>query len=454
MPAKRPRLLLVQPGFDNPLLDRNRGTLPPLGLAYVAAYTPPDWDVVAIDEQVDSGPLPPADLVGLTTTTLTVHRAYEIAARYRARGTPVVLGGVHASMCPDEALQAADAVVIGDAEPVWPEVLDDARAGRLRSRYHAPPADLAGLRRPRLDLFRGRYTFAPVSASRGCPFRCEFCAINRFYDGTCRRRPTAEVVAELRDVARPNVFFTDGNLYGYSPRDREDFLALCRALTAARRTGRMNAARWMCYASLNALDDDEGLALAHEAGCRALFVGFESIEPESLREMRKTVNLRYGPEAYGALIRRAQRHGLLVVGELVVGSDHDTPETLARTAAFIRESGLDLLRLQILQPLPGTDLFERLRDDGRLLLHDFPADWRKLAADFVMGVHYTPRQIERTALQRWTAETGRAFYAPATLALRVARIAARTRAPLLAALVLANSLKSRKTYVNYEIHGS
>lgn len=167
--------------------------------------------------------------------------------------------------------------------------------------------------------------------------------------------------------------------------------------------------------------------------------------------MRKVINLKVGPEGYGRLIRRAQSHGLLIVGEIVVGADHDTPETLAQTAAFIEDSGFDLLRLQILQPLPGTDLFDRLQREGRLLLRDFPADWQRLAEDFVLGVQFTPKKLDAPTLQRWTVETGRRFYANAQLARRVLRVALRTRDPLLATLLMLNSLKSRRTYDNFRL---
>ena len=445
----RRRLLLVQPRFENEALDRNKGTIPPLGLAYIAAYTPEHWEVEILDEQVEPTRLPEVDLVGISTTTLTVHRAYELADHYRRRGVPVVLGGVHASMLPEEALERADSVVVGDAEPVWEELVADFEAGRLKARYDAPIADLCGLRLPRTDLFRARYSFAPVSASRGCPFRCEFCAINKFYRQTYRRRPAEEVVSELARRGPVRVFFTDGNLYGYTPRDREFFIELCRGIIRERARGAVDLRHWMCYASVNALDDEEALALAAAAGCRALFVGFESIDPAALKEMGKVVNLRYGPESYSRLIGRAHRHRLVVVGEIVVGSDCDTPESLERTAEFIMTSGIDILRLQILQPLPGTDLFARLQREGRLRIADFPGDWRRLAADFVMGVHYATRGVAPHALQDWVARTGKRFYSNRALVLRLLKIAARTRGLLIPALVLANSLKSRRTYFNF-----
>ena len=179
-----PTLTLIQPLFDNADLDRNQRTLYPLGLGYLAAYAPEHWRVRLVDEQLEEVALDaPTDLVGISTTTMTITRAYQLADAYRARGVPVVLGGIHASVCPDEALEHCDAVCIGDGEPVIASILADAERGALQRRYQAEPADMAGLRPPRRDIFPQGYSFLPVSTSRGCPFDCSFCAIHSFYGG-------------------------------------------------------------------------------------------------------------------------------------------------------------------------------------------------------------------------------------------------------------------------------
>ena len=265
-----PRLLLVQPRYENPRLDRNQRTLYPLGLAYLASYVPDHWQVEAVDEQdglVDVER--DVDLVGISTTTLTATRAYAIADGFSRRGVKVVLGGVHASMCPEEALEHCDAVCIGDGEPVMARLLADFEDGRLQPRYQVPPQSLDGLRRPRHDLFGGRYAFLPVSTSRGCPFDCAFCAINRFYGGSYRLRPVDEVVADLRALPAGHdiVFFTDGNMYGYARRDRRRFHELCAAMVEERAAGRLPFSYFTCYASVNALADEEALDLADGAGC-------------------------------------------------------------------------------------------------------------------------------------------------------------------------------------------
>ena len=450
MPRK---LVLIQPKFDSPKLDRNQGTLAPLGLAYVAAYTPQDWDIEIIDEQVEELHFPSADLVGLSTTTGSVTRAYEIALRYRARGTPVVVGGVHASMVPEEALRFADAVVIGDAEPVWEQVVRDAERGELAKRYEAPIEPLERLRTPRRDLLTGKYLLGSISTSRGCPFRCTFCAIHNFYKDTCRMRPVEEVIAELRTMRQRLLFFTDGNLYGYTRESRDRFVEICHRIAEERAAKRVRCLGWVAYASVNALEDDEALAAASRAGCKNLLVGFESVNPASLREMRKAANISR-VNRYHELIANAARHGILVTAEIVLGFDADTPETLALTRRFIRDTGFDVLRLQILQPLPGTETFDRLEREGRLYLTKFPEDWDALRDNFVLGVNFELKNLDAYELKRAVVDMGKEFYGPVNLARASARVFRRFRDPLVLAYYVILALKARKTYRNYPLSRS
>ncbi len=450
-----PTLTLIQPLFENAELDRNQRTLYPLGLGYLAAYCPDHWQVRLVDEQIDRVDLDaPTDLVGISTTTMTINRAYELADAFRQRGVRVVLGGIHASVRPDEALEHCDAVCIGDGETIIGAILADAERGALQQRYVAEPFELAGLRPPRRDIFPSGYGFLPVSTSRGCPFDCAFCAIHSFYGGRYRQRPVPEVLQELAALPRGHrvVFFSDGNLYGYGPADRERFVELCRGIAALREAGELPFSRWTAYGSVNALDDTEALDLAARAGCLALFVGFESINPDSLAEMGKRLNLRVGVDSYERLVRNAQQRGILVVGEIVVGADADTPAVLADTASFLERIDFDLLRLQILQPLPGTRLFDRLEAEGRLHLRDFPADWRRLCEGFTMGVHFDTAGTPAGSLQRWVRDTGLAFYHPLRVARRVGRVLRLTGSPALATTVAVMNAKSRRTHAGARVN--
>lgn len=444
-----PELLLIQPLFENKKLDRNVKTVYPLGLGYIAAYVPDNWKVSIVDEQIDEIDYSAnVDLVGISTTTLTINRAYDIASKFRKRGVKVILGGVHASMLPDEAGEFCDSVLIGDAEKVIGDVLKDCEKNKLKKIYRGALNPLDQLKEPRRDLFKSVYSFLPVSTSRGCPFDCSFCAINRFYKGKYRTRNVEEVITELRNLPAGHdiVFFTDGNIYGYSKKDIARFKELCRRIIEERKKKPFNFRYFAGYVSVNALSDTEALDLASKAGCMILFVGFESINPDSLKDMNKVLNLKYGVDSYHELVANAQKRKMLVVGEMIVGSDSDNMPVLEKTRAFLKKINFDVLRLQIMQPLPGTRLFESLQRENRLLLKNFPEDWQKISQDFVMGVHYIPKNIDPYQLKRWVKETGLLFYSPINILRRAMKSFYLTGSLKLFFVTIMMNLKSRKSY--------
>lgn len=391
--GKVKRLLLINPALAREGRRRSNvaglATMEPLGLAYVAALTPPDWDIEIIDEVVGDrwqGRSP--DLVGLTSLTPTAPRAYAVAAAFRARGVPVVMGGMHATLCPDEAARYVDTVFCGEAEGAWPQVIADFERGQLKPRYDGGTLELNHLPLPRRDLYRRKYRVALISASRGCRYRCEFCAIWKFESGRFRTRPIPEVLTELERLPRSYVtLFTDDNLYA----DRDWALALFRAI-AARGLKR----RYAVQASLDIADDDALLAALKAAGCLAVMVGLESLSQDSLRTMRKGVNLRVGVNGYREKIARLHRHGLMAAATFILGGDGDPPDIFERTAAFVLEAGVDLAHLGLLIPTPGTDVFERLSRAERLLLSELPADYALCDLTHAVFVpqRMTPEQAE------------------------------------------------------------
>jgi radical SAM superfamily enzyme YgiQ (UPF0313 family) len=418
------RLVLVNP--VNPvrtgLTVNESSRFPPLGLGQVAAMTPDHWDVTLLDENWQPFRMTEADLVAVTAFTASANRAYQIAAEYRERGTPVVMGGIHASMCPDEALERVDSVVVGEAEPVWPRVVADFEAGRLGPRYRGEPGDLAGLPQPRRDLFDPRYRFASVQTSRGCPMDCDFCSVTAFNGRRYRRRPTDEVLDELESVPQQMIFFVDDNIIGHGQASRQHALALFKGM-AERRLDK----RWFCQASLNFADDEEILRWAGRAGCKMVFLGLEAEECDALTTVNKRLNLRRGVDSYEEAFRRIHRAGIAVLGAFIFGVDGDTREKLQRRAEYMMTSGIDVMQTTFLTALPGTRQFDRYRDRDRLLYPRFPNDW-----DHYDMTEVTHRPLEMTAreLARVTHDANRRMYSWPVLLRKAFRTLRETRDPM------------------------
>ncbi len=345
----------------------------PLGLMVLAGMTPPEWDVTILDENLglpDYAALPRPDLVGITAFTSQAPRAYEAAAHYRGLGVPVVMGGIHATMCLDEAMLHADTVVTGEAEGVWTHVLQDARHNRLKRRYDGRLADITNVPPARHDLLDGEYKFGSIQTTRGCPLNCSFCSVTSFNGARYRQRPIPDVVREFQLIREKYVLVVDDNLIGIRPdhisRAKELFRALAKANLRK---------KWIAQATINFADDDELLELAAQAGCRGVFIGFESPSPEGLAEIGKKFNILKGRD-FRASVRRIQQHGILVVGSFIIGLDVDKPGIGRHIAKVAIKYGLDNLNVLFLTPLPGTRQWDAMQAADRIGLDSFPDDWK------------------------------------------------------------------------------
>ena len=344
---------------------------PPLSLGLVAALTPDGWDVEVIDENFDEFAFIDADLVGITAFTSAANRAYELAAIYREQDIPVVMGGIHASICTEEASQFVDAVVVGEVESVWADVIADTLAGRLKPVYTGSWSGLQDLCKPRRDIYSDEYLFASVQTSRGCPMDCDFCSVSTFNGLRYRRRPTDEVLEELESIPQKLIFFVDDNIIGYGKRSRQAALELFKGMV-----DRGIEKHWFCQASINVADDEEVLHMAAKSGCRMIFLGIEAEDAESLSDVNKKLNIKRGAsDAYEQIFERIHNAGIAVLGAFIFGMDQDTPDKLFKRAQYMLDSDVDVMQATALTPLPGTRLFAQLEAEDRLLYTNFPGDW-------------------------------------------------------------------------------
>ncbi|MGB2584280.1 MAG: radical SAM protein [Dehalococcoidia bacterium] len=388
------KLLLINPA-DSAKLNASAVhafTLPPPSLAYLAGLTPADWDVRLIDENVESLTFEDADLVGITAMTSSAPRAYEISEQYRQKGTKTVMGGVHASMLYDEAIQFVDSVVIGEAESVWETLVHDFEKNELKQFYRGERISLEHLARPKNDLYSNRYRLkASVQTARGCPMDCEFCSVTSLHGRTYRQRPIHEVLDEVEILNCKEFFFSDDNIMGYGKDAEERAIQLFRGMVE-----RGLNKRWVSQVGIDFANNPEVLKWAQKAGCSAVLIGFESINDESLEGMHKVRNLKIGVRNYKEVIKRIHDHGIRIDGAFVFGNDGDRKDVFERTTKFILDTKIDAAQLTILTPLPGTRLYERLRSEGRLLRTNCPHDWKHydLFEAVFRPKHMSPDELE------------------------------------------------------------
>ena len=382
------RLLLVLPclqqlrNYQFRLIKYSR--FPPLSLLTIAGLTPPDrWDIIVRDEHIESSEVDEhVDLVGIQTYISSSCRAYELAKQWRQRGAKVVLGGLHPTSLPEEAAQHADAVCMGPAEMVWGQIVGDFERGCLKKRYQGRCEGSAALVPiPRRDLTNPRAYLIrhTMVTSRGCPHSCDFCYKSSFWGPRYyESRPMVEIERELATIDDRLVFFLDDNLLA----NRRHAKALFEVL-------RGSGVVWQAAASLDVADDPDYLDEAYEAGCRSLFVGFESLSAENMRGNNKTINARTD---YAEACRRFHDAGIMINGSFVFGFDCDGPDVFDRTVEFAIESKILTATFHVLTPLPGTTAFVRLDAEGRLLHRD----WAYYDTDHAVfrPRRMTPEQLE------------------------------------------------------------
>lgn len=360
---------------------------PPIGLGIVATLTPKHWDVEILDENFDRFVYKEADLVAFTALTSSVARAYEIAAIYREKGIQTVLGGIHASMVPEESEQFVDAVVVGEVESEWVKLILDFEAGKLKRRYTGRLLPFENVTVPARHLFHSDYQFASIQTTRGCPMKCDFCSVHTFNGSRYRERPVEETLDELENIPHEKIYFVDDNLIGYGKKSERRAIALFKGMIE-----RGIKKQWFCSASMNFADNEEVLELAAKAGCVMVLLGIESERLDQLEETNKKLNIKIGIDHYGEIFKKIHKYGISVLGAFIYGLETDTPESMMRRTDYINNADIDAVQATILTPLPGTSLYYRMRDAGRLVCDNYPDDWQRY--DFAEIV-FQHRNMER-----------------------------------------------------------
>jgi len=402
------KIQFVSPGWEK---GRLWGELafkfPTLSLASIAAVTPPEWDVALLDDNFESPDYTSdADIIALTAMTPQAPRAYQIADEFRRRGKTVVMGGFHASNLPDEALDHVDAVVLGEGELSWPKLLDDFRRGTLKQRYHSGTS--VGMDRipvARREIFAGkRYLLTnTIQTTRGCPFDCEFCSVTAFYGRTYRKRPVVDVLSELEQLRKKNsfLFFVDDNLVA----DRKYALELFSGMKS------MNF-KWLSHSPIDFAADRELMKAAGESGCYGMFVGFESLNQDSLAAMGKVTN-RSG--SYIDDAKAFRDNGIGILGSFVLGYDGDTPAIFEQLQHFCEKSRLEAAIFPLLTPYPGTAVRRRLEAEGRIISND----WRNYDMEHV---NFLPKGMTVAQLTQGYEWLNSSFYSFSSMYRRIFKL--------------------------------
>jgi len=378
------------PGFVN--RGQVVASLPSLGLLTVAGLTPPDIEVeyIEYDALPEQEELPEFDLVGISSFTARINAAYRLSAMFRQKGTPVVLGGIHVALVPDEAENHADAIVIGGAEGAWPRLLEDFRKGELKSRYYGAMKDVFTPENyvfPRFDLLKGReYNRLTVQTSRGCPLRCDFCAASMHITSSFQQKPVDLVIEEINTakgiLENPFFEFADDNTF-VNKKWGKEFLEKLAGQNI----------RWFTETDISVADDDELLELLANSGCRQILIGLESPAGSDLVGMNSNDWKLKRADHYLESIDKIQSYGISVNGCFVLGLDGHTTRIFSDLKDYVEESKLIEVQITVLTPFPGTQLYDRLKMEGRMI---YEKQWDRCT---LFDVNYQPKNMSVKELE-------------------------------------------------------
>lgn len=396
------KILLVSPSVDPNEKTNKQMMMPQLALIILQGLTPKEHQVVTVDEEAEDIDLEhDCDLVGISFMTSNASHAYWLAREFKKRGKTVVLGGVHPTLLPDEALPYGDSVVIGEAEGVWAELLEDYKNGCLKKIYHNPRPDLSRYVPKDFSKITKRSLFAlvPIVTSRGCPYHCDFCCVTDLFGKEIRHIPVDNIVRDIKESGRKNFMFLDDNIIGYPRYAKELFTAL-KPLKIS----------WVGQSSISLLvKDDELLKLAAASGCKGLFVGLESVKEAQMNSLRKSFNSLQGLDN---ALKKMRKTGIFVHASMIFGFDEDTKEVFDDTVKFLIENKVHTVSFNVLTPYPGTKTFQKMKEEGRLLTDD----WKYYDHSTVV---YQPKNMSPYELMVGKIRSRKKFYGPWSILRRL-----------------------------------
>ncbi|MDD2636476.1 MAG: radical SAM protein [Bacteroidales bacterium] len=378
MEKLRYKLLLINV-IDTRVIDDGEMFIPlhrltsfqPLSLGIIAALTPKNWDVEIIDENFDKFKYTEADFVGLSSTSMCINRAYDISKEYIENNIPVAIGGVHATLFKEEVSQHCISAIVGEAENVWPQIIEDYYNNNLKSIYEAGFADLSKPVKPRRDVFeKYDYEIATMEFTRGCPFNCSFCGVPIYSGHGLRYKPVSTIIEELKEIKQNYIIFKDDNLIGRSKAHKERTVELFEQIIAN------NIKKdFLCFVSINIADDIDVIKLARKAGFVLFFIGIETEKLKAIQSIHKNINENSAKNAYKETFKRLHKEKVAVTAAFICGFDTDTVDDIHDRAKFIMKSSLDTFTFTFLTPLPKTPLHIQLEEENRIIKNNYPHDW-------------------------------------------------------------------------------
>lgn len=357
------QLLLINPDYK---LD-TKNFYEPIELGIIASITPPDeWDVKILDLRIDDICYDKVDVVAITARILNINDAYQICQRFKKIGVFTVIGGIHTSLFPNESSDYADCIVVGEAESIWGQLLNDFSSGNPGKIYYGSTNLSYKLNR---KFYNHYYKTASLQLSRGCPLACDFCGVSNIHKQKHNFRSINCVIEEIKSINHKTLFFTDENIYGFTDENRKHIISVFKEMINLR----LNK-KWIAMISINAALDEEFLYYARKSGCRLFIIGFEAEDEETLRVINKTQNLK-NLKNYKKIIRNIHKFRIAVCGVFIFGLETDTLDKIERRKKYILKSSIDSFLVTLLTPLPGSKLFERHFALKNLIYTDFPKDW-------------------------------------------------------------------------------